>query len=640
MGLPNTALAGMDDAPQPVVPGPANSTQINAPTDTLSGGPENAQEIPSFSKDVATNANTMAASNPAPQRPGSWARALMGGVVDALAGAGAGGKVPEGAGGLYGAGAAARQIQARRDQQKQQGIENQQKQAQMSSQEAISRATIAHENAATMQDELLNANLSSGAQAKGIETGKAALQPYITGGAPILQEGITSDEAQALIQQKKLSPSQQHAFPSGQVPVLGKDGQPMTDKAGNPVMRNTYTVVGDVPQVTLDAATSKLISENTPYKLPEGTTMSGIVYGTLVQRAKSAKTAQLAVDEQLEKAGIEKSNLDLTAAAQKMRPDWGAALAKSNLDVGKALHYMLTDPQMRQKYPDAVGLVSSLYGNQKNLDEVLHNQNEEKLKAAEDAQKAKEDKEKADAKGDYTGDPNATTPQAFLASLSPNEQGIVKEIGEGRAPLNNPGYLLARKSQIMEAVARAYPDFDGSKIKSYQDTYHDFTAGKTSIALNSGGTALQHLDELRALNTKWSRIPGTKDYQAYQNKVNTVAPELARFYGNDTEQGIKNLKDTLDATFNRDAAIVTQAKSMGDKIDSYEQQWLNAAPSKAYQAPMPGISDAAKQARAKLDPQYAAKVTTPAGIARPTATGPGGQKLEWNGTAWVPPAKQ
>ena len=47
---------------------------------------------------------------------------------------------------------------------------------------------------------------------------------------------------------------------------------------------------------------------------------------------------------------------------------------------------------------------------------------------------------------------------------------------------------------------------------------------------------------------------------------------------------------------------------MGKKIDSYEQQWRNAAPSAAYEAPMPGMSDAAKMARGRLDPEYGAKL--------------------------------
>ena len=125
-----------------------------------------------------------------------------------------------------------------------------------------------------------------------------------------------------------------------------------------------------------------------------------------------------------------------------------------------------------------------------------------------------------------------------------------------------------------------------------------------SVARNAGNTALLHLAELRKLNTDKSRIPGTTDYQKYQNKLDTISTELGRFYGNSTLEGIAGYRKTLGAIFNRDAAITTQAQSMGDKLDSFENQWKNAAPSKAYQAPLPGISDAAKKARAELDPNY------------------------------------
>jgi hypothetical protein len=47
---------------------------------------------------------------------------------------------------------------------------------------------------------------------------------------------------------------------------------------------------------------------------------------------------------------------------------------------------------------------------------------------------------------------------------------------------------------------------------------------------------------------------------------------------------------------------------MGDKLDSFQQQWQNAAPSKAYEAPMPGISPQAIKARAALDPSFAARM--------------------------------
>jgi hypothetical protein len=54
---------------------------------------------------------------------------------------------------------------------------------------------------------------------------------------------------------------------------------------------------------------------------------------------------------------------------------------------------------------------------------------------------------------------------------------------------------------------------------------------------------------------------------------------------------------------------------MGDKLDSYQQTWQNAAPSKAYEAPMPGLSAKAIAARAALDPgskASASQLTVPA----------------------------
>ena len=178
------------------------------------------------------------------------------------------------------------------------------------------------------------------------------------------------------------------------------------------------------------------------------------------------------------------------------------------------------------------------------------------------------------------------------------------------------GYILGRKPELLAAVATKYPDFDSSKAASYPATYKDFTSGKTSRALNSGGTALRHLKELQDLNTPQSMIPGTPAHTAFENKVDTLASELSTFYkggGAPTNEDIKGIKDTLSSRlmYNRTAAIKTQAKSMGDKLDAYEQQWKNAAPSASYQAPLPQINEESKAARAALDPDYRQRYQQP-----------------------------
>jgi hypothetical protein len=203
--------------------------------------------------------------------------------------------------------------------------------------------------------------------------------------------------------------------------------------------------------------------------------------------------------------------------------------------------------------------------------------------------------------------------QESQAGISSNgtPNPLSQAIATGHIVPDRMGYLLSKNPGLIQGVMAVDPSFDISKAQTYPTTYKDFTSGKTSVALNSGGTALTHLQELSAMNTDASHIPGTPAYNAYQNKADTVASELAKFYGDATIPAIASIKKTLTATLpgNRQAAIETQAKSMGDKLDAYQQTWENAAPSKAYQAPMPGISPKALAARAALDPSYKAPST-------------------------------
>lgn len=197
------------------------------------------------------------------------------------------------------------------------------------------------------------------------------------------------------------------------------------------------------------------------------------------------------------------------------------------------------------------------------------------------------------------------------SGVGPEGAALVDDIGTGKITVQRLDYLLARNPKLLDAVTKKYPDFDSAKAKSYPDAYKDFTSGPVSVQINSGATALKHLNDLRALNTRESHILGTPDYNRYHNLLDTVAPELAKFYGDTTIPAIDSIKSTLGATLpgNRQAAIERQAKSMGEKFDSYQQQWKNAAPSKAYEAPMPGVDAHAIAARAALDPEFAKNVS-------------------------------
>ena len=184
---------------------------------------------------------------------------------------------------------------------------------------------------------------------------------------------------------------------------------------------------------------------------------------------------------------------------------------------------------------------------------------------------------------------------------------LVDAMGTGHITAERMGYVLTKNPGLLQQVVKKYPGFDSAKAEAYPALYKDFTSGKVSVQINAGDVALKHLKELRALNTVKSHIPHSDAWTAYQNKADTVAAELARFYGDETIPGIAAIKATLASTLpgNRESAIRTQIQSMGDKIDSFENQWKRGAPSAAYEAAMPGLSLEAKEARASFDPAYA-----------------------------------
>jgi hypothetical protein len=202
--------------------------------------------------------------------------------------------------------------------------------------------------------------------------------------------------------------------------------------------------------------------------------------------------------------------------------------------------------------------------------------------------------------------------------LNPSQKSLVDEIGSGKMVMGNLDRVLTKNPDLMAAVAQKYPDFDQSKIKSYLQAYRDFTgSGKISTQLNAGSTALRHLAQLKSINDANPTAvhnPLTESYKQYNNLLDTVVDELVTFYGEPkTNEAINAKKATLGGYLNRGAAITEQAKAMGEKFDELENTWKNAAPSQAYQAPMPGYSQAAKQARAKLDSQYAGRLKQESG---------------------------
>jgi hypothetical protein len=341
------------------------------------------------------------------------------------------------------------------------------------------------------------------------------------------------------------------------------------------------------------------------YNYAPGTKINGDLLDNISTKALAAQTSadlirsaanKAKLDEQATEAALTKKS-DLTA----VNPYLGAHPddpIKALGDLSKQV-----DPK-GQLTPAAQAAQRLLSGyDPKELETHRHNVEEEGIKK-------EENRIKALTTGAFTGDPNAKTPAAFLASLPAASQSLVTMIGTGKYPIDRLGYLISKKPDLLEAVAQAFPDIDVSKIGAYPQLYKEYTGGKIAASINSGSTALRHLARLKQINDESPtevRIPGTSANKEYNNLLDTVADELVTFYQEPkTNETIASKKSTLGGLANRDAAIVEQAKAMGAKFDEYEQQWAAGAPSKEYQAKIPNIGSAAsKQARAQLDPAYA-----------------------------------
>ena len=194
-----------------------------------------------------------------------------------------------------------------------------------------------------------------------------------------------------------------------------------------------------------------------------------------------------------------------------------------------------------------------------------------------------------------------------LISDAVDSDTTVDAFGRGQIAPENIAFLLRGKEGIalMNRVTAKYPDIDSTKLQDYAKTSAEFTSTKKGTAgsqINNGATAFKHLLDLEKLNTVGSHIPHTPAYTAYNNQVDTLVDELGQFYGASTIPALADFKSTLNSTLpgNREAAIRTQAHSMGEKMDSFVQQWTNAAPSAHYQRPMPFYDAAARAARQHL----------------------------------------
>jgi len=549
-----------------------------------------------------------AAAAPAPGSFGWKLARVLGGTMQALSGLGgpavaAPVPAPAGAGGLFGAQTAAAEMQkenAARDVQRREQArldENQQIEAQKA------KAYIAHENIATYHDQMLVWQQGDEATVKSADSGNMLMKAYTeppsgVKGAEKFKDNVDGTELQTMLQQanqdqfkrtgKYLDPTQQHIFPTGAKDVVvGYDaqGQAMLRK------RQTYTVVEDMPEVQINAAQAAYISRFTDQKATEGQKLPGYLYGTLAQQAKSAETAQIAVDDMRAQLGIKALSTEDKLKMIKNYPAIGKALAQGGGDPFKTMATL-------ENAQSGLGqsFIRFAFGDEKDPTGYL---NAFKLEA-------EFRKESFDMWAKTLnlqqklpwGNPElADNPKAFYGSLSKEQKIEVDSLYDGSAGIEKMSYFLTRRLQgdtdVFTAVKASHPDFNAEAVENFVPLakgYKTVQPGKEGFALNAMDTTMKHLHSFYD-NTKASILQPTSAAAAKRNADLAFIPgELDKSVNaSSTIEGRRAIQDALTPAtpWLRATAVEEAAKKVMDKYDSYKNTWQSVAPNTRWANQMP-----------------------------------------------------
>jgi hypothetical protein len=591
-----------------------------------------------FRRLVAQNANTAIKGASDPSAPFAWAKALVGSVIPSLAGTALGGlgaaadigRVPPGAGALYGinktvAGLNAQKAEQQKQaaQQKQQAFENdyktQELQLRKDAQQAQQAANLVqsqkalHELDKEAQDTLFTATAPWRDAAE-----KAGQQK--------IQDGLTSNDINEI--------KMQHATkddPNGTKWAMDQNikqtgWQPITNENGDPTgqRRATYSIYtwGDPVQVNdqMSADAKKYLDKD----LPKGTILDPKDSRTVELQIQKARTDEMVGLGALAAAGklqneidTYKKNSDFKAASETLVP-W---LVDAHGDYGLAMTRM----QDAANEKDAAGqLTTHAQEVQKQFLQVQRGLSPEIVKTDMDLSEKKAIEEvKANAKSaaegkktEAQGDTNLTG-LAYLNSIQdPSERNLVNQIGNGQLPVNRIEYLLARNPRILQEVSLAFPDIDAGKFPGYIAAIKEFNTGKAATQIKAINTALPHLDQLYTAveNGFGTTIPGISNVERALgnqnaidvNNLRTIASqELAKIYatGAVTDQERKEFNNQIQG-FQTPAelkgTVYAMVNALTKQVDSLENQWETSLPSKRFRPARAIIDQDAQKAMADI----------------------------------------
>jgi hypothetical protein len=419
---------------------------------------------------------------------------------------------------------------------------------------------------------------------------------------------------------------------TGEQQLFDANGKPVLDKNGAPSFSPLYSVAS-IQSRTNEPSTHTLTSDDVkfltrngaaPQGLTEGTPLTTTQWNLLYTRAHAAQdtTNQIrkANDDELSSDNMRQvrdlivNDSDLQHYINQVpgQPLAGLASAATNaqahiaaIDQQVAALQQTNDPsaqqkiaalqQQRQQFADQgtkIGKVVQFGFNdsakQKYLDfqqkqaedaeKVRHNKAEEQNKQAELAQKKQK------------GVISNLTGSDYLQTLPTAQRGIVQAVGEGRQKLPaNRKEALA----LLEQVHQAYPDFDESKVGTWQKANNEYRgSGKTAVQIVPAyNTALEHMQDLFA-NTTAEGIfnPLSKAYQDREIALGYVAREVGKAVSagamtqKESEDLLNTLKGGLTPALKRER-ITKTAQLLHDKIDEYQTKFNDSAPSSAVKVP-------------------------------------------------------
>jgi hypothetical protein len=269
----------------------------------------------------------------------------------------------------------------------------------------------------------------------------------------------------------------------------------------------------------------------------------------------------------------------------------------------------------------------------------------------------------------------ANTPQVngedFLATLNPTIASQVKALADGRMEFPKSFALKSPYWQQMIGLVSQYdPSFDAVNYGNRAKTRGDFTAGKSAQNIRALNTAIGHLDTLSGqisgtastfspalnsvLNFGAQQIgkAGPTNFAQTASALSTeltsvfrgsggaeadVKRYLSQLSGNASAEqksaAVQNITDLLDSRLNALGDQYTQG--MGKTIDPL--QLLEPKAQEAYQRlhGKPGTSARTGIPGQTPPPPPSQQAPAPQG-APLTAVGPNGERIQWNGSAWVP----